>query len=78
MPVQASHTSGSEVVLVVTLSVEERGRVLEMLGERIQGEFELAQDLCALGRPFDEPVSRAALCIRVAAATTAAVAAVRS
>lgn len=80
MPAQApsTHTPDSEVVLIVALSAEERCRVLRMLRERIQGEFELAQDLRALGRPFDGAVARAALCIRVAAAVADAKAAVPS
>lgn len=76
MPAQASSTDASsgasEVVLTISLAPIERLRVRQMLQERIHGEWEIAEDLKALGRSYEEPLARAALCVRMDAALEAA------
>jgi hypothetical protein len=54
----------------VTLEIDgdEVERMRAMMRERIDMEWEEAEDLRALGRPFDEPLKRLALVMRIDAA----------
>jgi hypothetical protein len=60
-----SDTPQDAVVLQVALTNEECCRAQQMLRERTHAEWELAEDLRALGRSYDECVKRVSLCIRL-------------
>lgn len=72
VPFTDPHNTPAEVVLSLSLSGEDLSRFTEMVGAFVHGEYELAEDLMALGEPVDEPLARAALGIRLLAAAAGA------